>query len=72
MPGVDGERFDEETAYFGAQLRQLLYGELAEIGGAVDGFEQRTGGGFDAHLRIYFLYIGTKIIMAEAISTKMV
>ncbi len=62
----------EEVAELGAQLWQLLGGETAQVGRTVDTGQQRAAckSRCCTHFFTYFLYIGTKMIMAETTMTK--
>ncbi len=72
MPRVLRQRMYEEVAELGAQLGQLLGGETAQVGRTVDTGQQGAAckSRCCTHFFTYFLYIGTKMIMAEATMTK--
>jgi hypothetical protein len=71
VSGVVREAGDEEAANLGAQFGKALNGEPTKILWRGYGIQKRSMWPF-AHFFMYFLYIGTKMIIAEATITNTV
>ncbi len=73
VAGIDREGVDEEAANLVAYLRQLCRLQASEVGRGVDALKQGISFGFRSIVHpflIYFLYMGTNMMIPEATITK--